>query len=209
LKSKIEGLIQWRRQTGGLVAGYIGSLRYNDGAFAALAASTRRRGPPVKAMLFVVISRRQRQLFGAEAVVLPYVGYDDYAAAVGTLAPDILVAPLDSSRTSMSKCPNKYLEYSIAGAAGVYSDTPPYSQMIVDGRTGLLVGDDEASWSAAIERLIEDAPLRQSIAAAARRDVLERFETGVVAPAFAQALLSLIRQSGRPTRPKIQELAAC
>ena len=135
--------------------------------------------------------------------MLPYVGYDDYAAAVGTLAPDILVAPLDSSRTSMSKCPNKYLEYSIAGAAGVYSDTPPYSQTIVDGQTGLLVGDDdEASWSAAIARLVEDAPLRQSIAAAARRDVLERFETGVVAPAFARALLALIRESGRQIAPQ-------
>ena len=122
--------------------------------------------------------------------MLPYVGYDDYAAAVGALAPDILVAPLDRSRTSMSKCPNKYLEYSIAGAAGIYSDTPPYSQTIVDGRTGF--------WSATTTRLrgrrrsrgwSKTRPLRQSIAAAARRDVLARFETGVVAPAFAQALL--------------------
>ena len=175
-----------------------------------MAAAARRRWLPVKVVLFGVVSEQQRQLFGAEAVVLPYVGYDDYAAAVGTLAPDILVAPLDTSRTSMSKCPNKYLEYSIAGAAGVYSDTPPYSQTVVDGRTGLLVGDDdEASWSAAIARLVEDAPLRQSIAAAARRDVLERFETGVVAPAFAQALLALIRESGPQARHKIQELAAC
>jgi glycosyltransferase involved in cell wall biosynthesis len=97
----------------------------------------------------------------------------------------------------MSKCPNKYLEYSIAGAAGVYSDTPPYSQTIVDGQTGLLVDDDEASWSAAITRLVEDAPLRQSIAAAARREVLQRFETGVVAPAFARTLLGLVRSAKR------------
>ena len=64
--------------------------------------------------------------------------------------------------------------------------------------------DDEASWSAAIARLVEDAPLRQSIAAAARRDVLERFETGVVAPAFAQALLALIRGSGPANAAMIQ-----
>jgi glycosyltransferase involved in cell wall biosynthesis len=209
LRSKIEGLLEWRRQTGGLIAGYIGSLRYNDAAFAALAAAAGRGRLPVKAMLFGVVSERQRRLFGGEAVELPYVGYDDYAAAVGMLAPDILVAPLDRSRTSMSKCPNKYLEYSIAGAAGVYSNTPPYSQTIIDGRTGLLVGDDEASWSAAIVRLIDDAVLRQSVAAAARHDVLERFETGVVAPAFAQALLQLIRESGRQSRHTIKECAAC
>ena len=210
LKCKIEMLTDWRRQTGGLVAGYIGSLRYNDGAFAALAASTCRRRPSVKVVLFGVVSQQQREIFGAEAVVLPYVGYDDYAAAVGALVPDVLVAPLDSSRTSMSKCVNKYLEYSIAGAAGIYSDTAPYSQTVVDGRTGLLVrGDDEVPWSAAIARLVENAPLRQSIAAAARQDVLERFETGVVAPAFARALLSLIRESGGKARHKNPELAAC
>jgi glycosyltransferase involved in cell wall biosynthesis len=210
LKGKIDLLTQWRRQTDGLIAGYIGSLRYNDGAFAALAAAACRRQPPVKAVLFGVVSQQQRHIFGPEAVVLPYVGYDDYAAAIGALHPDILVAPLDSTRTSMSKCANKYLEYSIAGAAGVYSDTPPYSQTVVDGRTGLLVrGDDKASWSAAIGRLVEDAPLRKSIAAAAREDVLERFETGVVAPVFAQALLSLIRESGPKARYKTPELAAC
>jgi glycosyltransferase involved in cell wall biosynthesis len=210
LKGKIEWLTEWRRQTGGLVAGYIGSRRYNDGPFRALAASTRRRWLPVKVVLFGVVSEQQRQYFGSDAVVLPYVGYDDYAAAVGTLAPDILVAPLDSSRTSMSKCVNKYLENSIAGAAGVYSDTPPYSQTVVDGQTGLLVaGDDPAAWSAAINRLVEDAPLRQAIAAAARRDVLERFETGVVAPAFADALLALIRDRGRRARQAAKEPVRC
>jgi glycosyltransferase involved in cell wall biosynthesis len=210
LKEKIELLTRWRRQTGGLIAGYLGSRRYNDGAFAGLAAAARRKGPPVKVVLFGVISQQQRQVCGPEAVVLPYVGYDDYAAAVGALAPDILVAPLDSSRTSMSKCVNKYLEYSIAGAAGVFSDTSPYSQTIVDGRTGLLVNsDDEASWLAALIRLIDDPSLRQSVATAARQDVLERFETRVVAPVFAQSLLGLIRESGAKLRHGISERVAC
>ena len=98
LKCKIEGLTEWRRQTGGLVAGYIGSFRYDDAAFQALAAATRSRWLPVKVVLFGVVSDEQRQIFGSNAVVLPYVGYDHYAAAVGTLLPDILVAPLDSTR---------------------------------------------------------------------------------------------------------------
>jgi glycosyltransferase involved in cell wall biosynthesis len=201
LRSRIEQLDEWRRQSGGLLAGYIGSLRYNDGAFLALASPEIRRWRPVKVVLFGVVSAEQRQLFHNQAAVLPYVGYDDYAAAVGAMKPDILVAPLDDSRTSRSKCPNKYLEYSIAGAAGVYSDVSPYSQTIVDGDTGLLVADDEASWTAAIARLAEDDALRRSIAAAARRDVLRRFETSVVAPRFAEALVSLIRQCGsRPGR---------
>ena len=121
--------------------------------------------PPIKAVLFGGLSPQQLQFFGNRAAVLPFVGYEAYAAALGALQPDILIAPLDRSRTSMSKCPIKYLDYSIAGAAGVYSDMSPYSQTIVDAETGLLVrGEDAASWAAAIDRLIEDESLRRSIA---------------------------------------------
>ena len=198
LKQKIGALLAWRQETGGLVAGYAGSLRYSDGAFQALAAASQRTAPPVKVVLFGGVSPRQLQFFDKRAVVLPFVGYEAYAAALGALEPDILIAPLDRSRTSMSKCPIKYLDYSIAGAAGVYSDMPPYSQTIVDGKTGLLVRDDDAaSWAAAIVRLIEDEALRRSIAPAARRDVQERYETAVVAPAFAAAL----RERDRRTSP--------
>ncbi len=128
----------------------------------------------------------------------------------GALRPDILLAPLDRSHTSRSKCPNKYLEYSVAGAAGIYSDTPPYSEVVADGQTGLLLGgDDEAAWTAALERLAGDATLRQSLAAAAYRDVLARFETGVVAPQFANAIVSVIRAHRSADEPAAKEALPC
>ena len=129
-------LLAWRQETGGLVAGYTGSLRYSDGAFRPWPprrSGARRRSRPCFSAAY---RRRQLQFFGDRAVVLPFVGYEAYAAALGALQPDILIAPLDRSRTSMSKCPIKYLDYSIAGAAGVYSDMPPYAQTVVDGRDG-------------------------------------------------------------------------
>ena len=171
------------------MAGYVGALRYSDGAFQALAAAARRTSPPVRIVLFGGVSPQQLKCFD-QRVVLPWVGYDAYAAALGALAPDILIAPLDHSRTSMSKCPIKYLDYTIAGAAGVYSDMRPYSDAIVDGKTGLLVrGDDAASsWAAPLMALIEDEGLRRSIVRAARRDVQQKYETVAVAPAFAAAL---------------------
>ena len=135
----------------------------------------------MKIVLFGGISPQQLQCFDQQAVVLPWVGYDAYAAALGRLA-DILIAPLDRSRTSMSKCPLKYLDYSVAGAAGVYSDMRPYSDAIIDGKTGLLVrGDDAMSWAAPLARLIEDEGLRRSIVRAARRDIQHKYETAVIA----------------------------
>ena len=211
LKQEIAALLAWRQETGGLVAGYAGSRRYSDGAFQALAAASQRTAPAVKVVLFGGVSPGQLQCFdNNRAVVLPYVGYETYAAAMGALEPDILVAPLDRSRTSMSKCPTKYFDYSIAGAAGIYSDLPPYAQTIADGTTGLLVrGDDAASWAAAIARLIEDEALRRSIVRAARRDIRERHETAVVAPAFAAALRGLIDGHRRAGNPPFEEPATC
>jgi glycosyltransferase involved in cell wall biosynthesis len=210
LKEKIGALLAWREETGGLVAGYLGSLRYSDGAFEALAAAAQRSAPPVKVVLFGQLSPRQLQFFDNRAVVLPHVGYESYAAAVGALQPDILIAPLDRSRTAMSKCPVKYLDYAIAGAAGIYSDVPPYSQAVADGKTGLLVRDDDAaSWGSRLARLIEDAALRRSIVRAARRDVEERYSTAVVAPAFAAALCSVIDGRRQARNPPVEERVVC
>jgi glycosyltransferase involved in cell wall biosynthesis len=201
LKERIDGLREWRQQTGGLLAGYAGALRYRDAAFQALANVSQRVAPPVKVVLFGRVSPRQLEFFDDRAAVLPFVGYDAYAAALGLLAPDILIAPLDRSRTSMSKCPIKYLDYSVAGAAGVYRDTPPYSQAIVDGKTGLLVReDDAASWCAAISRLIEDEELRRSIVLAARQDIQQQYVTPVVAPACAAAIRGVIEGHGQGRR---------
>jgi glycosyltransferase involved in cell wall biosynthesis len=209
LEEQIDELRAWRQESGGLLAGYAGALRYRDGAFQALAAASRENAPPVKVMLFGRVSPRQLEFFDNRAAVLPYVGYHAYAAALGRLQPDILIAPLDRSRTSMSKCPVKYLDYSVAGAAGIYSDTSPYSQTIVDGKTGLLVRDDDpASWGAAIDRLIDDAALRRSIVQSARRNVQEKYDTAVVAPAFAAALCDVI-ESRRQARKRRLAEAAC
>ena len=161
LLPQIESLREWREQTGGTIAGYIGSQRFSEGAFRALAApAIQQRRQSIKIVLFGVVSEQQRQLFGGRAISLPYVELRPLCRRRRGLAPDILVAPLDDSRTSRSKCPNKYLEYSIAGAAGVYSNVPPYAGTVVDGRTGLLVGDRRSGvlWTcAAMVRLADDA----------------------------------------------------
>ncbi len=200
LLAQVESLIQWREKTGGVIAGYMGSVRNCDAAFEALAAVSHRYPGKVKILLFGSVTQTQRDMFDRPPVVLPYAAYEHYAATVGHMKPDILVAPLDSTHTSMSKVPNKYLEYSMAGAVGVYSDTPLYAKVIRDGINGLLVRTDEVSaWSEAIFRLVEDPALRRRIAAAARDDVLMHYETAVVAPLFADTILGLIR--GRASAP--------
>jgi glycosyltransferase involved in cell wall biosynthesis len=195
IKGKAQEILDWKAGKGGLLVGYAGSLRYTDAAFQALADLARSRNAELRVFLFGHLSARQLAMFDQRAFVLPYVDYDTYAAVMGAVRPEILVAPLERCRSSMSKCPNKYLEYSMAGAAGIYSNVPPYSEVITDRVNGLLVDREKADeWSRAIAELADDRALREAIASAARQDVMARYETDVVAPTFAEAVIRVIRQ---------------
>lgn len=196
LKSEIEALCQWRVATGGVIIGYVGSPRYTDTAFRAMRDVARIQPHRVKVLLFGSIPAHHVSVFGGSAAVFPYVPYEEYAATLGNLAPDILVAPLEPCRTTQSKCPNKYLEYAVVGAAGVYSKVPPYTEVVRDGVTGLLVlNETRQAWQTALLSLIESPSLRRRIAGAAQEDVLSRYETAQVAPAFVDVVLSVVRRS--------------
>lgn len=99
------------------------------------------------------------------------VAYEEYAQIVQDVQADIAIAPLIDAEFNHSKSNIKWLEYSISGCAGVYSDVDAYS-MLIDGVTGLLVKTDE-EWFVAIERLILNEDERYKIASNAQ-DLVSR-----------------------------------
>lgn len=173
--------------------GYVGSLRKNMVAFAALVNIVQNRHD---VDIFVMSNS-----LPAEFSTLPpervqfqayQFNYAAYAATVVAAAPDVLVAPVGRTRFEASKCPNKYLEISAAGAVGVYSNAEPYTTYVRDGVTGLFADDSVEAWTAAITRLLDDEPLRDSIATAARAHVQDAFDTDAVLPDFITVLLEAI-----------------
>lgn len=190
---KIKKLNEWREETNGLVIGYAGSARYNDNAFKALVRIKQGFPKKVRLLLFGVLTPAQKAMFDGSEAVFPYVSYESYGTIIAQLKPDILIAPLEPSRTSQSKCPNKYLEYSAIGTVGVYSNLLPYSDVISNGNTGVLVdGNSVENWESAIVELLNDSLKRKAIADAASEDVRKRYETSVIAPSFASAVRSVI-----------------
>ena len=193
---KIQKLAEWRREMNGLIIGYAGSARYNDSAFKALVRVKRNFPKKIRLFLFGVLTPAQKEMFDDSEAIFPYVSYESYGTIIAQLKPDILIAPLEPSRTSQSKCPNKYLEYSAIGAVGVYSNLRPYSDTVSNENTGLLVDDNNVdNWESAIVELIKDSHKREVIADNASKDVRNRYETSVIAPLFASAVRSVI--SGR------------
>lgn len=120
---------------------------------------------------------------GIEAESVPFSeDYAGYARTLAGLAPDIGIAPLEDTPFNRCKSAVKWLEYSALGAAGVYSDLPPYA-LVRHGETGLKVGDDSGEWERALARLVEDASSRRAMGRRAAGEVFGRF--GLTAGAMA------------------------
>lgn len=189
LKSSVdlEAFLKYPRpERSGTTIGYVGSYRFDDTAFRAL-ASFAASHQDVNVVLMGSFSHEQLELFrNSPAVeVIPFAAYEDYMRITRDRAIDIFLAPLGSSRTEASKVANKYFEITAAGGVGVYSAVIPYTSVIIDGKNGYLVEDfsSERSWYRAIEKAYVDTG-RQNVADSALRDVKTRFSVEAVAPDF-------------------------
>jgi glycosyltransferase involved in cell wall biosynthesis len=169
--------------------GYAGSLRREDSAFTALFDLACTRDDFDVLVMSASIPDPLKSLPQGRLVYEPYIfGYRRYAQMLCKARPDVLLAPLSNSRTDASKCPNKYLEATAAGAAGIYSRTAPYDKFIRDRDNGLLVDNDVTQWKSAISELLDNPPLRENILEAADRDVRAHFSTPAVLPEFLSFL---------------------
>ncbi|MBK5123191.1 glycosyltransferase [Burkholderia sp. R-69980] len=130
------------------------------------------------------------ELIGRERVTyVPTVAdYVEFIALKASSGLDIGIAPMTGSVSNLYKTNNKYREYGALKIAGIYTNTSPYKESVVDGKTGLLVEHHVDAWYAALKRLVVDAKLRGEIADAAYRDVHENYAQNVVARHWADML---------------------
>lgn len=73
---------------------------------------------------------------------------------------DIGLAPLESDAFSACKYFNKYIEYTLVGVTGIYSNVEPYTFVINDGVNGMLADNVPEIWRDKLLQLIRDSDLR-------------------------------------------------
>lgn len=78
----------------------------------------------------------------------------------------IAVAPVQRTPFAMARSITKLMDHAAVGAAGIYSDRPPFSSVVTHGRDGILSGDAATDWADAVLGLVSDPARMAQIASA-------------------------------------------
>jgi glycosyltransferase involved in cell wall biosynthesis len=123
----------------------------------------------------VIGGKRVARIFKGipRVVVLPTMAWPDYLKHTQTLRQDIGLAPLRDTLFNRGRGPIKFFDYARAGAVGVYSTGPAFSDFVSNGVDGFVLENDPALWVERIVELVNSPKLRQSMADAAWLKVLD------------------------------------
>ncbi len=92
---------------------------------------------------------------------------------------DIGLSPLTADNFTRCKYFNKFIEYSMAGIVGMYSNTEPYTYVVKHNENGFLVNDDPEDWYKALCTAIDNAFLRNRCVRNAQQLLLDTFNAEV------------------------------
>jgi len=100
---------------------------------------------------------------------IEYIGlisdYRTYLYSLKTSGIDFAIAPLKDNLFNRCKSNIKFLEYSICGIPGIYSNVKPYTDIVKDRKTGIIVNPNSSdNWHEAMKLIILDKNLRENIA---------------------------------------------
>lgn len=121
-----------------------------------------------------------------------WVPHAAYPYKLSLLNLDIGICPLVDNVFNRNKSAIKHFEYATVGAATIASDIPPYSPCIENGRTGLLVKDDQ--WTKAMDELILNEEKRKELAKNAYDDVYENHNVDKKIHLWKDAYETLVKE---------------
>ena len=120
-------------------------------------------------------------------LTVEHVPWSDEAEAAAIGGCDVGILPLPDDRWTRGKCAFKALQYMASGLPVVASPVGVNREVVVEGETGFLPRDD-AQWAERLNRLLDDAALRETMGRAGRERVEARYATSILAKQLAKRL---------------------
>jgi hypothetical protein len=142
-------------------------------AFEALRRLQAERGGALRIVAIGPVAESARAA-GLVVEARPVMPRDRFLALAATLPRAVAVIPIDDSAFSACKSAVKWFDFAAAGLPTLMSDRPPYRDVVEHGQTGWLVADDAEAWACALALALDDAALRERVAANARERVRAR-----------------------------------
>ncbi len=185
-----------RRPNNYLTIGYAGTVHhYQDFKFASEAILRLAKEFPKICWDFIGCLPEELQQLSNHAFT-PFIS--NYAAFLQSLFWrnwQIGLCPILDLPHNRCKTDNKFREYSACQIAGVYSKIPPYSSVVNQQETGLLVDNTEKDWYEAIKLLITNEELRIHIADKARKWVEQERSIPVAAKRWLELFQLLLSKN--------------
>lgn len=85
------------------------------------------------------------------------------------------LAPLHDNSFCKCKYFNKYIEYTLVGTVGIYSNCEPYTLVVEDGVNGKLADNTKENWYDCLETLIENDDMRNNCLSNAINQISSQF----------------------------------
>ena len=103
---------------------------------------------------------------------MPLQEYRDFMASEHF---DVGIAPMEDTEFTRCKYFNKYIEYSMVGVMGIYSDIIPYTYVVRDHENGLLAANTREGWLNTLTEAASDPDLADRMVESAQKDLRTRF----------------------------------
>jgi glycosyltransferase involved in cell wall biosynthesis len=137
------------------------------------------------------------------------VAINRYARFMAHFGFDIGIAPLVDCNFNRSKSNLRWLEYSALSVPCIATNVSHFNQSITHGVDGLLIDqNDPKRWATAIENLITDKDLRESIGRSAYKRVKRDFNVARNAPKYLRLLKTIANASSVQVPDEAEEALA-